>query len=72
MHVLDSVGCAIGAIDGEPVQIMRRQLGEFDCRGAHRAHELFEKRGREEGREFDDWLRAEHELRESNDDDASE
>ena len=34
IRVLDSLGCAIGAIDGEPVQIVRRQLSEFDCRGA--------------------------------------
>jgi 2-methylcitrate dehydratase len=33
IRVLDSLGCAIGAIDGEPVQIVRRQLSEFDCRG---------------------------------------
>jgi hypothetical protein len=32
---------------------------------ARRAYELFEERGREPGREFDDWLRAEHELKES-------
>jgi hypothetical protein len=39
---------------------------------AHRAYELFEERGRGEGREFDDWLHAEHELRELNDDNTSE
>jgi hypothetical protein len=38
---------------------------------AHRAYELFEARGREEGRELDDWLRAEHELKDSKDDNAS-
>jgi hypothetical protein len=27
-----------------------------------RAYELFEARGREEGREFEDWLRAENEI----------
>jgi hypothetical protein len=27
-----------------------------------RAYELFEARGREEGRELDDWLRAEQEI----------
>lgn len=32
---------------------------------ARRAYELFEERGREPGRELDDWLRAEHELKES-------
>jgi len=39
---------------------------------AHRAYELFEERGRGEGREFDDCLHAEHELRELNNDNASE
>ena len=39
---------------------------------AHRAYELFQERGREPGRELDDWLRAEHELKQSNDDGPSE
>jgi hypothetical protein len=30
---------------------------------ALRAYELFEERGREPGRDVDDWLRAEHELK---------
>lgn len=29
---------------------------------AHRAHELFEARGREHGHDLEDWLRAEYEL----------
>ena len=29
-----------------------------------RAYELYEKRGREDGRELDDWLRAKEEIRE--------
>jgi 2-methylcitrate dehydratase len=33
IRVLDSLGCAIGAIDGEPVRIVRRQLDEFDRGG---------------------------------------
>ncbi len=28
----------------------------------HRAHELYEERGREDGHDLDDWLRAEAEL----------
>ncbi len=28
----------------------------------YRAYELYEERGREDGRELDDWLRAEEEL----------
>jgi hypothetical protein len=35
---------------------------------ARRAYELFQERGREPGCELDDWLRAEHELAQSNDD----
>lgn len=33
IRVLDSLGCAIGAIDGEPVQIVRRPIAEFDRAG---------------------------------------
>ena len=32
---------------------------------ALRAYELFEERGREPGRDVDDWLRAEHELKQA-------
>jgi hypothetical protein len=32
---------------------------------SNRAYELFEERGREGGRELDDWLRAERELKDS-------
>jgi len=32
---------------------------------SRRAYELFQERGCEPGRELDDWLRAEHELKES-------
>lgn len=34
IRVLDSLGCAIGAIDGEPVQLVHGQVAEFDPRGA--------------------------------------
>jgi 2-methylcitrate dehydratase len=33
IRILDSLGCAIGAIDGEPVRIVRRQVAEFDRGG---------------------------------------
>jgi 2-methylcitrate dehydratase len=29
MRILDSLGCAIGALDGEPVELVRRRLKEF-------------------------------------------
>jgi hypothetical protein len=32
------------------------------ARIARRAHELYEARGRNDGRDFDDWLQAEREI----------
>ncbi|MCC7242146.1 MAG: MmgE/PrpD family protein, partial [Acidobacteria bacterium] len=34
IRVLDSLGCAIGAVGGEPVQLVRSHLAEFDRGGA--------------------------------------
>ena len=34
IRIIDSLGCAIGAMDGEPVRIVRRQVAEFDGGGA--------------------------------------
>lgn len=33
IRILDSLGCALGAIEGEPVQILRRQINEFEPQG---------------------------------------
>lgn len=33
IRVLDSLGCAVGAFEGEPVQIVLRQIREFDPEG---------------------------------------
>jgi 2-methylcitrate dehydratase len=33
IRVLDSLGCAAGAFQGEPVQIVRRQISEFESQG---------------------------------------
>lgn len=33
IRVLDSLGCAVGALEGEPVQIIRRYLTEFESQG---------------------------------------
>jgi 2-methylcitrate dehydratase len=33
IRVLDSLGCAVGALEGEPVRILRRQVGEFEPQG---------------------------------------
>jgi hypothetical protein len=57
-HARPRARSAVGFIESEAI--------------AHRAYELFEERGRGEGREFDDCLHAEHELRELNNDNASE
>jgi hypothetical protein len=39
---------------------------------SRRAYQLFQERGRAPGRELDDWLRAEHELKGSKRPDPSE
>ncbi len=33
IRILDAVGCALGALESEPVQVLRRQIGEFDSKG---------------------------------------
>jgi 2-methylcitrate dehydratase len=33
IRILDSLGCAVGALDGEPVRIIRRYLTEFEPQG---------------------------------------
>jgi hypothetical protein len=35
---------------------------EMRSRVAHRAYQLFERRGRDHGRDMDDWFRAEQEI----------
>lgn len=35
---------------------------ELQDRIRHRAYQLYEERGREDGRDFDDWLQAESEI----------
>src|SRR5438093_10920855 len=29
IHILDSLGCAIGALEGEPIRLLRAQIEEF-------------------------------------------
>jgi outer membrane protein TolC len=44
-----------------------RPAGDFDLSRdeiARRAYDLYQERGAEDGRDLDDWLRAERELRE--------
>jgi len=33
IRVLDALGCAIGALDSEPIQLIRKNIGEFDANG---------------------------------------
>lgn len=33
IRVLDGLGCAIGALEGEPIRILRRHIGDFDGAG---------------------------------------
>ena len=33
IRILDSLGCAVGALEGEPVQILRQQINEFESQG---------------------------------------
>jgi Protein of unknown function (DUF2934) len=40
------------------------ELQEFEYQIRRRAYELYEERGREDGHELEDWLRAEEEIRE--------
>src|SRR5512142_732465 len=34
VHILDALGCAIGALDGAPVSIVRHQIADFSPAGA--------------------------------------
>jgi hypothetical protein len=51
----------------EPESIVNRDLSETtpqsDERIARRAYQRYEERGREDGRDLDDWLEAEREIR---------
>ena len=33
IRILDSLGCAIGALEGEPVRMLRKQIDEFGGAG---------------------------------------
>jgi 2-methylcitrate dehydratase len=33
IRILDSLGCAVGALEGTPIQILRRQIREFEPQG---------------------------------------
>ena len=45
-------------------EISELQEFELEYQIRLRAYELYEKRGRKDGRELDDWLRAKEEIRE--------
>ena len=43
-------------------QIAAKEVPNIEMQIRQRAYELFESRGREEGHEIEDWLRAEEEI----------
>ena len=45
-------------------EISELQEFELEYQIRRRAYELYEERGREDGHELEDWLRAEEEIRE--------
>jgi hypothetical protein len=55
----DSEGTATG---NAPSAVERLASGRTHDEIARRAYQLFEERGREPGREWEDWFRAEREL----------
>jgi hypothetical protein len=42
----------------------RRMTAAAHDKIAHRAHQLYEERGREPGHDMEDWLNAEHDIEE--------
>ena len=42
----------------------RRMTAAAHDKIAHRAHQLYEERGREPGHDLEDWLKAEHDVEE--------
>jgi Protein of unknown function (DUF2934) len=47
---------------GSEREVIHGNSADYGNRVAERAYELFLERGRADGRDFDDWLAAEHEL----------
>jgi hypothetical protein len=47
---------------GKRVQTSRKESQNIEETVRTRAYELYEARGREDGHELDDWLRAEEEI----------
>jgi hypothetical protein len=50
-----------GEETGQMAQAFKRAAGDHH-HIAHRAYELYEQRGRHDGQDLEDWLKAEHEL----------
>lgn len=50
-----------GAKTGQIAQAFKRAVGDHH-HIAQRAYELYEQRGRHDGQDWQDWLKAEHEL----------
>ena len=50
-----------GEKTGQMAQAFKRAAGDHH-HIAQRAYELYEQRGRQDGQDLEDWLKAEHEL----------
>jgi hypothetical protein len=50
-----------GEETGQMAQAFKRAVGDHH-HIAQRAYELYEQRGRHDGQDLEDWLKAEHEL----------
>ena len=50
-----------GEKTGQMAQAFKRATGDHH-HIAQRAYELYEQRGRQDGQDLEDWLKAEHEL----------
>ena len=59
-----SAGTPTGSPKGEKADLAEQALKGAEAQGriAQRAYELYEQRGRQDGREQEDWLNAECEL----------
>jgi len=61
-QIADTPASEVTATGNAPSSVERLASGPTHDELARRAYQLFEERGREPGREWEDWFRAEREL----------
>jgi hypothetical protein len=61
-YVTPKEGDAMSTDTKKPVATVRSEPQDLDQQIRLRAYQLYEARGREDGHDLDDWLRAEEEL----------